>query len=225
MNIKYVVVNNCARVFSNKGLTTRPLTDNLEEVLKQENKIELIEEEIEKNKVQIDKETENLEVDKKWIFSSLPFFLVVCFLLLNGSITKDFVMAFSLFSSSIIGFSLFLGGTLNYLNEKKQIKNMKMQNFFFEQNLENEKNYLQELKDLEVLVNQKDSPNLIDIDTISMRRKLAECKEKLNYYQKRMKKFYHMPLTEEFKKELYQNGIDAEIYEDYVEEQTRILKK
>ena len=239
MNTKYVIMENRAYVFNDERRTIKkPLTDNLEEILKQENKIELIEGEIKKNKEENRKATKELESDKKMILWGFPCILLAGLLFAGGLNIrgnnplifatwnlKEVLFHFGAFACGLMGFCWSLDGVVNYRNSKRKIARNQMQNFFLEKNLETEKNYLKELEELAVKVEQEEFSNLIDIDNKLLKEKLKEYKEKLNFYQKRTKKFYHKPMGENFKTEMYRNGIDAEIFEEYVASQKRSLKK
>ena len=238
MNIKSVIIDNHAHVFSNKGIIIKPLTDNLEEILKQENKIELMEEEIKRNKEKNVKDLEELKKDKKLIFLGFPWIFLSCFFfswalsiggnnpfLLGAWNLKEILIGFGIIAGGVIGLGWSLDGFIIYQSDKRKIERQQLQNFFLEKELEKEKSYLKELEDLAIPIVQEEPTNLIDIDNKILKEKLKEYKEKLNYYQKKVKKFYNHPLTEKFKREMEQNGIDAEIFEDYLAEQKRSLKK
>ena len=235
MNTKYMFVNGDAYTFDDKRRTVkRPLTDNLQEVLEQENKIELIKEEINKNDKKIFQQFKELEKDKKIATFAFPCLLLFTLLMSSGliiSVGAPLVFAKKLFVvlttllGGLAGLGWSFSGVLNYRNKKKNIKNIIMQNYFLKRDLESEKNYLKDLEEIAVPIEQERPSDLIVIHNKKMKKKLEVYKEKLNFYQKNINEFYQKPISEKFKNELYRNGIDADVYEDYVELQRRILKK
>ena len=124
------------------------------------------------------------------------------------------------------GFGLFFSvkEIIHFINAKRELSSMEIQNFFLEKDLETEKEYLKELNELANKTIQDAQTDIIKIDTESIKQKLIAYRKKLSYYGKRVKEFTNRPLTENFRNELYQNGIDVETFEDYLE-QVKSLKK
>ncbi len=237
MNTKYIKTTDEVFIINEEDKIEKsvPNTDNIEDVLNQENKIEEIKNAVEKLKVEMPYLQKNLVNSKKNAFLSLPIGLLFGLsfgytfgLSGHGVILSEAYKKGMLYGSVLcgFGFGLFFSvkEIIHFINAKRELSSMEIQNFFLEKDLETEKEYLKELNELANKTIQDAQTDIIKIDTESIKQKLIAYRKKLSYYGKRVKEFTNRPLTENFRNELYQNGIDVETFEDYLE-QVKSLKK
>lgn len=236
MNTKYIKMDDKVLVLNEeeKIEKTIPSTDNIEDILNQENKIEEIKKAVETLKIEMPYLQKNLVNAKKNALFSLPIGLLLGLsfgftfgLSGHGVVLSEAYKKGMLYGSLLCGFGFGLFCSVKEIihvrNTKKELSNMEIQSFFLEKDLETEKAYLQELNELANKTFQDTKSDIITIDTEVTRQKLNAYRQKLSYYGKRVKEFMNKPLTGNFRNELYRNGIDAETYEDYME--VKSLKK
>ena len=237
MNKQYKKKEDYAIVIDDKGNEKLVLlTDNIEDILEQENKIEEMCNEVEKLQMEIPLLQKNLTSSKKNALFSLPIGLLfglsfgyVFNLSGHGVVLSEAYKKGMLYGSLLCGLGTGLVFSLkeivNAIKTKQELTSMEIQNFFLEKDLETERAYLQDLNDLAHKIEHEQQKKVINLDTSSTKQKLMEYQNKLKLYGKRAKEFYHKPMQEAFRNELYTNGIDVETFEDYLEEKTKRLTK
>ncbi len=208
----------------------------MEDIIEQENKIEEMNKELFKLKGEIPFLKRYVSQYKKSAIFSLPT-QIVCGMVLglvlgigsHGIVPSIYYKNVMFLLGLILGMTTGLFTTLkeyfNYKKTKQELSNTEIQVFFFEKDLETEKEYLQNLKELAHETPEMNSTDQLEQNNEIIKQRLKDYQEKLIVYGKRVKEFYHKPLEENFKNELYHNGIDAETFEDYIEAQVKSLKK
>lgn len=243
MYIKYIETKEKSLVFNEKEeITKRKTTKNLGLILKQENKIELIENQLSENEKTVKESKSKIKSFKTKAIWLTPLctvtallagdaFLVFNFIVLHIESTnviwdfKEVLEDMITFSKPMSIIGILYGSILslfclsNAKNIQNHLESAELESFFLELDLEKEQEKLINLKaNDQPLELETDEASFIYIDNQGLRNKYREYLMKLSFYGERIKKYNKM-LEQNHQKletEMSRDEIDVDLLETYI---------
>lgn len=236
-NKKYEIKNNVVTVYDKKNQKTeRAITSNVEEILIQENKIEEMEKKIKKYTKFLDEQPDDKEAFKKMIKEMLLSIFGVILGNLSFCIFLNYFqleVSLNVLLLVIVGISLTITQNVNkeykkYVHFIEEKEETKAALFYLRETLSKEERILYELKGntqmTSILNASTEKRKVHDKKALKqLKYQLKIWKNLGSEYREYLKNSQNGYLTENQKLDLRIQGIDEELYENYLREQNRLL--